>query len=178
MQVHQAENTPMQKGLDKSFSPYSVLSGISLCSDGYVQEKRHPVNNQIPVPSPDSSSELFSGILPEVQGYDLSPSLLLCPPKKNSHIFSDHCDSGIFDQTAFPVSLKDLFSPVWKFFLIVRAPEQYIPVFCTHGNSLYIRLKHHLLCIIFRCTQSICRVYGIDGSQKSSVSSPNPFAIF
>ena len=98
--------------------------------------------------------------------------------KKNSHIFSDHCDSGIFDQTAFPVSLKDLFSPVWKFFLIVRAPEQYIPVFCTHGNSLYIRLKHHLLCIIFRCTQSICQVYGIDGSQKSSVSSPNPFAIF
>ena len=29
------------------------------------------------MPSPDSSSELFSGILPEVQGYDLSPSLLL-----------------------------------------------------------------------------------------------------
>ena len=66
MQVHQAENTPMQKGLDKSFSPYSVLSGISLCSDGYAQEKRHPVNNQIPVPSPDSSSELIrKGLEPD-----------------------------------------------------------------------------------------------------------------
>ena len=174
MQVHQAENTPMQKGLDKSFFPYSVLSGISLCSDGYVQEKRHPVNNQIPVPSPDSSSELFQ----KCKDMTFLPVFFSVLQKKNSHIFSDHCDYGIFDQTAFPVSLKDLFSPVWKFFLIVRAPEQYIPVFCTHGNSLYIRLKHHLLCIIFRCTQSICQVYGIDGSQKSSVSSPNPFAIF